>query len=340
MGEDTSKGPTHANKVLRRTLVGGSIALVTAGLLFLVKGESGPSIVHALAALLLIGSILEASRMAQDVRRAAWSLGAAALMGWVMVYDLLQECACAQLGISAWGHILCASLSMAVVASAVAPIFSQRFGAAVGLLLSSVAFWLIYKAPIGGLEWIFFPSLFVFALLGARPGQSRQRFRDVLSDVVRALWFVPALSGLALLRVEFGIAGLISLILLSKIGDIFGYFGGSLLGRHHPLPRLSPGKTTEGFACSFLGGVGVGVALAHWGVLPIEGVSLVGGALLGGGLNVAAQAGDLIESMVKRRSGVKDSGSTFGPSGGFLDLLDSFFMTVPVALLIGLLTRG
>ena len=55
---------------------------------------------------------------------------------------------------------------------------------------------------------------------------------------------------------------------------------------------------------------------------------------------VAAQVGDLFESWVKRGAGRKDSGGTFGPSGGFLDLLDSFFLTIPVALWIGLLTRG
>jgi phosphatidate cytidylyltransferase len=179
-------------------------------------------------------------------------------------------------------------------------------------------------------------ALFLLSVFGLRPGEFRQGLRDLLSDCARALWFVPALASLALFHAELGQAGLISLIALSKVGDIFGYFGGSLFGKHHPLPRLSPGKTTEGFACSLFGGVGVGVALAHWGVLPGEDVSLVSGALIGAAMNVAAQVGDLLESWVKRRSGVKDSGATFGPSGGFLDLLDSFFFTIPVAIWIGL----
>ena len=65
-------------------------------------------------------------------------------------------------------------------------------------------------------------------------------------------------------------------------------------------------------------------------------MSLGAGALIGAVMNFAAQAGDLMESWVKRRSSVKDSGATFGPSGGFLDLLDSFFFTIPVAIWIGL----
>ena len=340
MGDGTPKSTTRAQKILRRTLVGGSIALLTAGMLYVVRGESGPQIVHGLVALLLVGSVFEASRMSEDVRRTAWSLGAAAVMGWALAFDHLQECACGQLDLAFLRRLTCASLSMALVASAVTPILSRRFGSAVALPLCCVAFWMIYTAPPGKLEAVFFSVLLFVALLGARPGAARQPFRDVLADVARALWLVPALSGLALLHMEFGQAGLVSLIVLSKVGDVFGYFGGSLFGRHHPLPKLSPGKTTEGFACSLLGGVGVGVALAQWGVLPGEDVSLASGALLGGIMNVAAQAGDLFESWVKRGAGRKDSGGTFGPSGGFLDLLDSFFLTIPVALLIGLLTRG
>jgi phosphatidate cytidylyltransferase len=294
MGEDAPKSLTRGQKILRRTLVGGSIALVTAGLLYLVRGESGPLIVHGFAGLLLAGSTFEASRMAQDARRAAWSLGSAAVVSWALVCVHLKEywgeSASPELPISAFVQVICASLLAATLTSAI-------------------------------------------ALAATR---SQPFVRGLRADIGRALWFVPALSGLALLHLEFGSAGLVSLIVLSKVGDVLGYFGGSLFGKHHPLPKLSPGKTTEGFACSLLGGIGVGIALAHWGVLPGEEVSLASGALLGGVMNVAAQVGDLIESWVKRRAGVKDSGKLFGPTGGFLDLLDSFFVTVPVALWIGL----
>jgi len=210
------------------------------------------------------------------------------------------------------------------------------------LIMLGLPFFLVDFESISDVSFLPLASsgLFFLVILGAKPAESRRPFRVVLEDIARVVWFVPALCGLALLHREFGQAGLISLVLLSKVGDIFGYFGGSFFGKHHPLPRLSPGKTTEGFACSLLGGVAVGAALAHWGVLPVEGVSSAQGALLGAIMNIAAQVGDLIESMVKRRAKMKDSGTLFGPSGGFLDLLDSFFLTVPVALVIALLTRG
>jgi phosphatidate cytidylyltransferase len=63
----------------------------------------------------------------------------------------------------------------------------------------------------------------------------------------------------------------------------------------------------------------------RWGV-----VSVLAAAAL---VNLASQAGDLLESAAKRQAGVKDSGTLFGPSGGFLDLVDSLLLSVPVALL-------
>ena len=56
------------------------------------------------------------------------------------------------------------------------------------------------------------------------------------------------------------------------------------------------------------------------------------GAVVGGLINVAAQAGDLSESWVKRKAGVKDSSTLVGPSGGVLDVIDSLLVAAPVAL--------
>jgi CDP-diglyceride synthetase len=64
------------------------------------------------------------------------------------------------------------------------------------------------------------------------------------------------------------------------------------------------------------------------------------GALLGGLVNLAAQAGDLSESWVKRRAGVKDSSTLLGPSGGVLDVIDSLLLAAPVALVAWSLAYG
>lgn len=152
-----------------------------------------------------------------------------------------------------------------------------------------------------------------------------------------ALWVAPPLPLLAWLHWDFGTGGLVLLIVLSKIGDIAGYYGGNAFGRHHPFPRLSPGKTTEGCLASLVGGAAMGAALGAAGLLPdVRGdlSPLAVGLGVGIALNLAAQAGDLVESHAKRSSRVKDSSAALGASGGFLDVVDSLLLTVPAALLL------
>ena len=152
------------------------------------------------------------------------------------------------------------------------------------------------------------------------------------SAALHALWIGPPLAALVLWTVAYGHASLGGLIAVSKVGDVAGYFGGRAFGRRHPFPRLSPGKTLEGCGFSLLAGVGAGALCAWYGCLgPVHGAAQ--GALAGLCINVAAQAGDLFESGVKRRAGVKDSGALMGASGGVLDVLDSMLFTAPVAWL-------
>lgn len=146
-----------------------------------------------------------------------------------------------------------------------------------------------------------------------------------------ALWTLPPLFALVPLGVQFGTRGLVLLVVLSKIGDVFGYFVGRAIGRSHPFPRLSPGKTTAGCVASLAAGAVAGAAL-----LPLlgDGATLLHGALAGAAVNVAAQAGDLAESWVKRRAGVKDSSAWVGPAGGVLDVVDSLLVTVPAGVFL------
>jgi hypothetical protein len=147
-----------------------------------------------------------------------------------------------------------------------------------------------------------------------------------------AAWVVVPLPALVHVWTNYGFYGLVALIVLSKIGDIAGYYVGSAIGRVHPFPELSPKKTLEGCIASCLAGTLAGAVcvLLRW--LPDAGWTA--GLLAGLVVNLAAQAGDLFESRVKRRAGVKDSGRLFGPSGGVLDVLDSLLFTVPTALLV------
>jgi phosphatidate cytidylyltransferase len=119
--------------------------------------------------------------------------------------------------------------------------------------------------------------------------------------------------------------------------DIFAYFGGRLIGGPKLWPRVSAGKTWSGTLVGVLSGAVLGLAVLHWGG-PAGAASLtlflVG--LTGAGL---AQVGDLFESAVKRRFGVKDSSRLIPGHGGVMDRLDGFIFASAFAALIGAL-RG
>jgi len=111
--------------------------------------------------------------------------------------------------------------------------------------------------------------------------------------------------------------------------DTTAYFVGRAWGRHHMTPAVSPHKTWEGAAGGLAGAVAAALALRYllnlgdWS-LPLSYVEAIGvGCLVG----VAAQLGDLLESLLKRRAGVKDSGNLLPGHGGILDRIDSLVFT-------------
>ena len=123
-------------------------------------------------------------------------------------------------------------------------------------------------------------------------------------------------------------------ILVTKFSDTGAYAVGSLIGRHKMIPRISPGKTWEGF-----GGAIVVSTLREPGLRAFSGRQKMPGmnwmhaVVLGVILSSAAVVGDLIESLFKREAGVKDSGKFFPGIGGILDLLDSLLFNAPIMYL-------
>lgn len=112
--------------------------------------------------------------------------------------------------------------------------------------------------------------------------------------------------------------------------DVFAYLTGVALGRHKMAPHISPQKSWEGFVGGLVGAMAVATALGQWLAQPVTDSWLV---WAGFGLMVAlgAVGGDLVESAVKRRAGVKDSGRVFPGHGGFLDRFDALLGAAPIA---------
>lgn len=172
------------------------------------------------------------------------------------------------------------------------------------------------------------------ALPGPNAGQLEARFlikNRALGFL--AAWVGPPMAALGLVHLNYGTIALTVLLVLSKLGDVAGYFVGKSIGRSHPFPSLSPGKTTAGCVASLLAGIAAGAGVAALDYLPGTS-SLLAGACVGGVLNIAAQAADLFESYVKRTADVKDSSGMAGASGGVLDVIDSLLFTIPVGLVL------
>jgi phosphatidate cytidylyltransferase len=122
-------------------------------------------------------------------------------------------------------------------------------------------------------------------------------------------------------------------ILVTKFTDMGAYCVGSLIGRHKMIPRISPGKTWEGFGGAIVVSVGASVVFAHLAGAHMPGMTTTHAVILGVILSIGAVVGDLIESLFKREAGLKDSGKLFPGIGGILDLLDSLLFNAPLMYL-------
>ena len=124
-----------------------------------------------------------------------------------------------------------------------------------------------------------------------------------------------------------GIYWLLVLTAITVASDTGAYYVGRSLGKTKLYPALSPGKTRAGAVGGIIGGMLGGLVVT---ALFVEGANLAIVALLSLVLSVIGILGDLIESLIKRVSGVKDSGQTLPGHGGLLDRCDSLLLTAPV----------
>jgi phosphatidate cytidylyltransferase len=188
---------------------------------------------------------------------------------------------------------------------------------------------------------------FLFLSLAMRGDELRSGFPSALVSAFAFVYIALPMASLVQLREQWrGAFLLLYLLLLVWAGDIFAYFIGKPLGRHRMSSRISPKKSWEGAIASVVASVGVGIlmfqyaqristALMHLhlidqrnGIFTHEMLEPV--ILLSVLLNIAAQLGDLVESLIKRGAGVKDSGAILPGHGGMFDRIDALLFAAPV----------
>ena len=150
--------------------------------------------------------------------------------------------------------------------------------------------------------------------------------------MVGVLVIVPAGLAMAALPAR----ELLAVLVLIWIADSAAYFVGRALGRHKLAPSISPGKTWEGAAGGLAGAMAWAIIVATFTGVNHPVLFLAAAALLA----VLSIAGDLFESAVKRKAGVKDSGSLLPGHGGILDRIDSAACVLPVAAVFAPMFRG
>ena len=147
-----------------------------------------------------------------------------------------------------------------------------------------------------------------------------------LLNFIQKINFFPGLGGNGKFYVFY-------FILLTKFSDMGAYLTGSLIGRHKMIPRISPGKTWEGFGGAIVISTVSSLIFFHFFRSHMTGMNWIHAVILGIVLSSTAVVGDLIESLFKREAGVKDSGRLFPGIGGILDLLDSLLFNAPIMYL-------
>jgi phosphatidate cytidylyltransferase len=190
---------------------------------------------------------------------------------------------------------------------------------------------------------------FLFLTIALRRADLKAAYPAAAASAFAFVYIAVPLAMLAQLREQVaGAFWLLYLLLVVWAGDIFAYFVGRSLGRHLMSPRISPKKTWEGAAASLAAGLGIGTVLFAYslpicsfllrigmigrrdGLFGLEKPELWPIIALTIVLNLAAQLGDLVESLIKRGAGAKDSGTILPGHGGMFDRIDALLFAAPV----------
>lgn len=247
--------------------------------------------------------------------QAGWALLIAAFIGiggWEWG-ALLGWSANGRLALGIVTALLCAALSLLDPAAVGATVFAPAqawvfvtYGLSALFWGIAIPFWLRHKWPLAGV-----PGL-----------------------VVGAVVLIPTWLAMVQLR-ALAPAVLLAVFAVVWMADIAAYFAGRAFGKHKLAPSISPGKTREGALGAFVGVLLYGLVMRHFFFADLMAWPLWILVLLVA--TAVSIVGDLFESLLKRKAGIKDSSSILPGHGGVLDRIDSLTSTLPVVALFWLL---
>lgn len=199
-------------------------------------------------------------------------------------------------------------------------------------LAAGVIWWAegeLMAAAVGSAFWVL-----ALVAVASYPGARARWQQPAVRIMAGVLMLLPAWAGLTLLQARDGGPWLVLwTMVIVWAADIGAYFAGHALGRHKLAPSVSPGKTVEGMVGGALAALLLSVVIA--GAAGFGGASALAVVVLVSLLVIAASVvGDLMESLVKRVAGVKDSGTMLPGHGGVLDRIDAVLAAAPVAALL------
>ena len=201
-------------------------------------------------------------------------------------------------------------------------------------LLTRTASGIVYVALMVAAEftpWVAMPLLLFLTIVGLY--EFYKLCQNPKLRWLGPIWILLPLCVLFLIWIPQNPAQVLGFFILIWMSDTAAYVFGSLFGKHKLAPNISPGKTWEGFLCSCVFTVGLAIGLSYIPFFQSAGLQLWHWIVIALLTEVFGLMGDLIESLFKRKAGVKDSGNIIPGHGGVLDRVDSIlFATLPVWL--------
>jgi len=199
-------------------------------------------------------------------------------------------------------------------------------------------FWFVASTFASALIWI------CAVIPTVLKGQAQRPAHNIFWTLFAPVALFSTWAALAYHYIHHGALYVLSLLILIWLADIAAYFAGKAFGRHKLAPAISPGKTREGAAAGIAAVVIWIVVSSQWsdsfGASLAANWSVPGAIVCAVLLGALSIIGDLFESLLKRRAGIKDSSNLLPGHGGVYDRIDAVVAVVPLAFLMTELPSG